>query len=173
MEKIVKQRVFFLGENTIIKEMLGTVENKKQHRRFDFNKIVPMPENVYSGPLNGEALAEYGENNWYDWCKQNWGTMNNACDPSFGGNMMELSTVCGLPRPIYKALSSQYPEIQIKVVYASKDRSSIGVELYKNGRFEKVDSKLDEHEIWHSLWGETAANQYGQSDGGITDATSA
>lgn len=173
MEKIVKQRVFFLGENDDIKQLLKAVTDHKRHRCFDFNKIVPVPPEVYSGPLNGDAIAEYGENNWYDWCKKNWGTMNNACDPSVCGNMLELDTVYSLPRPIYVALSQQHQNVQIKVTYASKDRSSIGIELYKNGRFEKVDSELDEHEIWHALWGEAAANQYKQSNGGITDATSA
>lgn len=165
LEKIIKQRVFFLGENTKIKELLKSVENKKQHRYFDFNKIVPMPSDVYSGPLNGDALAEYGENNWYDWCKKNWGTMNNACNPSIGGNMLELSTVCGLPRPIYVALSSQYPEIQIKVVYAAKDKSCIGIEMYENGSFRNLDgeSLLSTDELWEAFW---------CNDGGMTHASS-
>lgn len=156
MEKIIKQHVFFIGENNKIKEIFKAVENKKQHRSFDFNKIVPMPSDVYSGPLNGDALAEYGENNWYDWCKKNWGTMNNACDPSIVGNMLELSTVCGVPRPIYVALSSKYPEIQIKVVYASKDKSCVGTELYEKGTFKSLDgeSNISADELWETFWGD-------------------
>jgi hypothetical protein len=164
LEKIIKQHVFFLGENTIVKQLLKNVQDKKQRRCFDFNKIIPMPPEIYSGPINGDSIAQYGENNWYDWCKKNWGTINNACDPAICGNMLEFSTVCGVPRPIYVALSSQYPLLQIKVVYASKDHSAIGSEIYQNGSFEKAYLQLSDDEIWHGLWG---------SDGGITNATSA
>ena len=165
MEKIVKQRVFFIGENSKIKQLQKNIQNKKEHRCFDFNAVVPMPPEVYSGPLNSETLAECGENNWYDWCKQHWGTMNNACDASICGNMLELSTIYGVPRPVYAALSSQYPDVQIKVVYASKDRSAIGIELYERGEFMKMNSvDLSDDELWSGLWG---------CDGGMTNATSA
>lgn len=39
----------------------------------DFNKIIPMPDNIYRGNLGSEEFKKYGENNWYDWSIKNWG----------------------------------------------------------------------------------------------------
>ena len=34
---------------------------------IDFNKLIPMPDDVYTGPLGMKEMAQYpGEKNWYD-----------------------------------------------------------------------------------------------------------
>jgi len=44
----------------------------------DFNKIVPMPENIYRGNLGKEEFEKYGSENWHDWSVNNWGTKWNS-----------------------------------------------------------------------------------------------
>ena len=46
---------------------------------IDFEKLIPMPEDVYRGPLGREEMKQYpGERNWYYWSVNNWGTKWNA-----------------------------------------------------------------------------------------------
>ena len=44
----------------------------------DFNILVPMPPNIYTGSLGVEEFKKYGENNWHDWRNKYWGTNSNA-----------------------------------------------------------------------------------------------
>ena len=44
-----------------------------------FKNLIPMPKALEgttspSKENNEELLSQYGANNWYDWCNQNWGT---------------------------------------------------------------------------------------------------
>lgn len=34
---------------------------------IDFNKIIPMPDNIFKGNLGVHEFEQYGTNNWYDW----------------------------------------------------------------------------------------------------------
>lgn len=45
---------------------------------FDFNGVIPMPENVFTGDLGALEREQYGKDNWYDWSIANWGTKWNA-----------------------------------------------------------------------------------------------
>ena len=56
--------VIFDGKKEAIKKLLDSLEGKEG---FDFNKLIPMPESVYKGPLGIEEMTKYKENNWYDW----------------------------------------------------------------------------------------------------------
>ena len=151
MSSIIKHRVFFYGNQKQINTMLKSVRDRKKKTLFDFNKIIPMPDSVYNGILNADALASCGDNNWYEWCKQNWGTHNNAYNPRVFGNMLELETNCGVPRQIFKKITELYPDIKISVSYANEDGSIVGKEEYNCGEFCAVESTPDE-EILNSFW---------------------
>ena len=34
---------------------------------FDFEKVIPMPEDIYRGNLGPAERELYGKKNWYDW----------------------------------------------------------------------------------------------------------
>ena len=34
---------------------------------FDFNKVIPMPDDIYRGDLGPKEQKIYGKKNWYDW----------------------------------------------------------------------------------------------------------
>lgn len=72
---------------------------------FDFNTLVPMPDNIYTGNLGMAEREQYGKNNWYDWSIGNWGTKWNACNPNRYGNSLEFDTAWSFASPIMTALA--------------------------------------------------------------------
>jgi len=88
--------------------------------RFDFAKIVPMPDTVYQAPSVGvgkdwhpedmtleEYHNKYPDGNWYDWSIHNWGCKWNACSteynpPEEGDDFGTLvfNTPWGTPTPV-------------------------------------------------------------------------
>ena len=69
-EKIVELKKFFASDERV----------------FDFNKILPMPENsdtfFAEGSLGEKERQKFGDNNWYTWSAKNWGTKWNAVEPN-------------------------------------------------------------------------------------------
>lgn len=45
---------------------------------FDFEKVIPMPEDIYRGNLGSAERELYGKKNWYDWSVWNWGKAEAA-----------------------------------------------------------------------------------------------
>ena len=98
--------VLFVGKEKqlkTLKDMLKSDEND-----FDFNNIVPMPKNIFRGPLGREEEEKYGDNNWYRWSIDNWGTKWNSVDTRVEENGSTLSynfmTAWDCPREIVNAL---------------------------------------------------------------------
>jgi len=98
--------VLFVGKRKqleTLKDMLKSDDNE-----FDFNNIVPMPKNIYRGLLGREEEEKYGDNNWYRWSIDNWGTKWNSVDTRVEENGSTLSynfmTAWDCPRQIVDAL---------------------------------------------------------------------
>lgn len=41
-------------------------EGKPVPGTIDFERILPMPPEIYRGPLGEVEMKQYGKNNWYD-----------------------------------------------------------------------------------------------------------
>ncbi len=87
-----------------LKTMLKSDEND-----FDFNNIIPMPKDTFRGNLGEEEREKYGENNWYDWSINNWGTKWNAVDTQLVDDTdkilsYQFNTAWDCPRQIAEAL---------------------------------------------------------------------
>jgi hypothetical protein len=84
---------------------------------FDFNAIIPMPDNIYRGDLGHKERQEHGANNWYDWAIEHWGTKWNAydivyldgvdADHIYGDILVKIETAWSPPMPVLAALKAQ------------------------------------------------------------------
>lgn len=109
--------------------------------KVDFNDIIPMPSEIFTGPLGLDEEKEYGEKNWYDWSRQYWGTKWNA--QSTGSLNSEcgvrFDTAWSMPKPIYQELSRRFPDMSFCVLFADEDfGSNCGIVEYKNGTGQDV-----------------------------------
>ena len=106
MPNWTENNVLFVGK----KKQLKTLKNmlKSKDNDFDFNNIVPMPKNIFRGNLGREEEEKYGDNNWYRWSIDNWGTKWNSVDTRVEENGSTLSynfmTAWDCPREIVNAL---------------------------------------------------------------------
>lgn len=125
--------------------------------RYDFEKIVPMPDDIYRGDLGQEEMQEYGKKNWFDWSVENWGTKWNASDyVRVGRCEFQFTTAWSTPEPVMKALSEKY-HCKVEVEYADECiGQNCGRYIYEDG--ELVDEYLPEtnkeaHNLSNKIWG--------------------
>jgi len=109
-----------MGLKEFLKKIGSTSD--EEHRIIDFKKIIPPPENMFTGNLGDtdrEQCAIEGRPNWYDWQTENWGTKWNAYDICLvdewdGGDCCEIElqfdTAWCFPAPIIDALRA-WPEV--------------------------------------------------------------
>jgi hypothetical protein len=111
---------------------------------IDFEKIIPMPENIFRGDLGQKEKALYGKNNWYDWSIENWGTKWNSYGyrdfPEYEGGDMQFYTAWAQPEPVIKKLSEMFPDAQFRHAWADEDIGmNVGEILYQNGEYLEYD----------------------------------
>ncbi|WP_337484741.1 LPD28 domain-containing protein [Porcipelethomonas sp.] len=115
------------GDRLEIKNLLETIKNDEIGLgSIDFEKIIPMPDNIYRGDLGSKERELYGQNNWYDWSLANWGTKWNAYgyDEIKNNNPKEkitFLTAWAAPHPIMEKLAEMYPEVNIQHEWADED----------------------------------------------------
>lgn len=111
------------------KEKHFTIDEDKE-KQFDFETIIPMPKNIFRGNLGQEERNLYGNNNWYDWSIENWGTKwnsRNCCiyDTFNSKDNSELNfsfdTAWSFPFQIFTELAKQYPNMEFEVEFADED----------------------------------------------------
>lgn len=186
MPNHVTNRLTIIGDENKIKECLNAIKGvwkdypEDDNRRIDFNKIIPMPEEIKNtqAPNRDEKQAKklikkYGCANWYDWSIANWGTKWNAY--SFDeyvseGNVIIFNTAWSTPKPVILALSKKYSELEFEVIYADEDWGhNYGEYTFKNGETiqdERYDvSNGDSDDIVRMLlgapwWEEEGYNSY-------------
>ena len=105
MPNHVTNMIRFYGEQNDINTVLEII--KGDDTCIDFEKIVPMPDNIFCGNLGNKERELYGENNWYDWSIHNWGTKWNAYSDYFDEdeNTMTFDTAWSCPIPVLDALA--------------------------------------------------------------------
>ena len=132
------------ADNTVDSD--GAVDNSDMTANFskaprddadelvDFNSVLPMPADIFRGPLGAAEEAKYGDRNWYDWSLANWGTKWNAIDPVEYGDGVSFQTAWSHPSPVIEELSTMFPDDEIRVAYADEDIGyNLGVYSIKNG----------------------------------------
>ena len=101
---------------------------------FDFEKVTPMPEDIYRGNLGSAERELYGKKNWYDWSVWNWGTKWNSYSNRFDGDTLYFHTAWAAPHPVIEKLSEQFPDVRISHRWADEDLGcNCGERDYQDG----------------------------------------
>lgn len=103
---------------------------------MDFNKIIPMPDYIYQGPLGINEHRLYGKDNWFDWSINKWGTKWNAYNTyTDDHSILAFDTAwSGVPK-LVGILSQKFPDSEFVYKYADEDMGSNTDEyLFKNGK---------------------------------------
>ena len=130
--------VLFVGKRKqleTLKDMLKSKDND-----FDFNNIVPMPKNIFRGNLGKEEEEKYGDNNWYRWSIDNWGTKWNACDVYIHEKQEDyfhvgFSTAWSPPIPVIDALMEQHPNLNVEIEYSESGMGFAGTFGRQDGHY--------------------------------------
>ena len=141
MPNHITNKIQFYGEKNDISKVLELIKGEDEY--IDFNKIIPMPNNIYQGNLGIEERKKYGKNNWYDWSIANWGTKWGAYYSRLDekDNALYFDTAWSSPIPILDALAKlcyQY-NVSFSGMWADEDRGhNVGV----------FESDCDDDEYW-------------------------
>jgi len=145
-------------DSETIKKIVSLV--KSDNTEFDFNKIIPMPEELRGttaptriisdeeyliNPQKGVTesmsknyIKKYGYDNWYDWSTSNWGTKWNASDIFISDDMIEFNTAWASPFSIFEKLSEMFGDATFEIMFADED-FGYNVGKYKLLKGEVVD----------------------------------
>ncbi len=173
MPNYVANRVLIIGKKSMLSKILSFIKSDEdEDRAIDFNKIIPMPEEMKgtdapSNVPNEELIKKYGSDNWYEWSCANWGTKWNVsyCSVSdieqhASGALhhvqLEFDTAWSCPGPIFEKLSKMYPEVVIEVSWADEDMGyNTGTVKYLDGNetdlYEPEGGSLEAQELYLEL----------------------
>lgn len=136
-------RIKLDGSEESIKKLLDSVSYTEKDDNgqvskipgtLDFEKIIPIPEDIYMGDLTKEIRSKVGKKNWRDWCCENWNTKWNSCVcPYVNENMIEFKTAWNPPFPVIKKLSEMFPDIKITLYFIVESHAMYGIEEYLAG----------------------------------------
>ena len=162
MPNHIQNRITLDGDPKKITEILEKIKNDKYGiGTIDFQKIIPMPSNIYRGDLGPKEREQYGENNWYDWSVRNWGTKWNAYDfpetPYKFGEPLCFLTAWSAPHSILEKLTQMFPDIEITHEWADEDiGQNCGRRCYQGGeQTEEWTPDFDEEAVEYAceVWG--------------------
>ena len=129
-----------------ISEINKLLDYIKGEIKFDFNKVLPMPE--------GKDI------DWYNWCIKNWGTKWNALNIKIKDNRISFDTAWSAPLPIIEKLAKAFPKIMITHLSADEDMGvNTGYYLYQDGKnilFFMPDAESDDaYRLYEKCWGKS------------------
>ena len=119
------------------KELKGTRSPADIVSQREYDSWVEHPDNIDSGlgkpitqEMSNRLKKEYGYDNWYDWCVDNWGTKWDVdCgEGDWWENTIsyEFDTAWSPPEGIYNALVKQYPNLEISWFYREDGMQQAG-----------------------------------------------
>ncbi|MDD4565712.1 MAG: hypothetical protein PHE79_09610 [Eubacteriales bacterium] len=161
MPNHVINRITLKGDKNEIQKVLDAVikTDEEGKKYFDFESIIPMPENIYRGNLGMEERKKYGPNNWYDWSIANWGTKWSSYDNEVTDDYIQFSTAWSHPRPIVKASAEMFPLIDFIWEYADENTGyNTGSYKAENGKLychDIEDRSSEAYELYFELWGKS------------------
>ena len=128
MPNHITNRIKLTGEPAEIRKALEAVKDDKHGiGTIDFEKVIPMPDNIFRGNLGTEERRLYGNNNWYDWSVANWGTKwgaygyDESVDYSENKDSLFFLTAWAAPHPVVAKLAEMFPALTFEHEWADED----------------------------------------------------
>ena len=124
MANYVTNIVRFKGDENRIDELRASVQDERYGiTGIDFDKIIPMPKNLFMGAIGPMERELYGKNNWLDWSLANWGSKWNSMptedpDEEYEPGTLRFLTANNPPHPVLQKLSEMYPDITMEHQWA-------------------------------------------------------
>jgi hypothetical protein len=152
MPNHITTRIKITGDPEAVKRVLNKIKNDEFGMgTIDFEKIIPMPKNIFKGNLGVRERELYGNNNWYDWSVANWGTKWNAYgfDPNTDYSKekeLKFLTAWSAPHPVTAKLSEMFPSVKLEHEWADEDIGmNCGRHVYYDG--ERIEEYYPESEM--------------------------
>lgn len=151
MPNHVTNRIKITGDPDTVKHILNKIKSDEFGvGTVDFEKIIPMPENIFRGNLGLRERKLYGKNNWYDWSVANWGTKWNAY--GFDSNIdyskekeIRFLSAWSAPHPVIARLAEMFPSVKFEHKWADEDIGmNCGRRVYYDG--ERIEEYYPESE---------------------------
>lgn len=151
MPNHITNRIKITGDPDMVKRVLNKIKNDEFGvGTVDFEKIIPMPDNIFKGNLGIQERELYGKNNWYDWSVANWGTKWNAYgfDPNADYSKekeLRFLTAWSAPHPVIAKLSEMFSSVKFEHEWADEDIGmNCGRYVYYDG--ERIEEYYPESE---------------------------
>jgi hypothetical protein len=163
MPNYVMNRLKLKGSPEKNKEVMAYIRSEDGTMQIDFNKIVPVPAHVYQGNLGSEEEKLFGNNTWYEWCIEHWGTKWNAiCEDEdkqkcTGDTIYFQTAWSGVLKLIYH-LSAKFREVCFIYEFSDEDfgyncESHVLKHDFEPNAHEKPEGGSKEaFELAQSLW---------------------
>ena len=118
------------NDRNTLKEATAFVNNSKDKRQLDFNKVIPVPKELLAQELHSyggkdkekqdlarkDALNDFGFSNSLEFCVHHWGTKWNACDVT----LSTLDTKNGKSNIYYHFNTAWSPPIALITEWSKK-----------------------------------------------------
>lgn len=124
-----------------VQELLNTIANEEYgNGSISFAKIIPMPGNLYMGAIPRDASQPYGNNNWLDWSRANWGPKWDAYGfdnrpKDTPENTLWFLSANQAPHPVIQRLSELFPDVVMEHLWADSNLGyGCGSCTYKAGQ---------------------------------------
>lgn len=100
-------RVLDDGSCEELRRFISGKDSMGEQASVTFNKLIPMPDNIFRGDLGKKEMELYGKNNWYDWSRAHWGTKWDACHVQVTPECVMFSTAWCPPFPWLEKLAER------------------------------------------------------------------
>ena len=124
-----------------VQELLDSIANEEYGcGSISFEKIIPMPGNLYMGAIPRDGPQPYGNNNWLDWSRANWGPKWDAYGfdnrpKDTPENTLWFLSANQAPHPVIQRLSELFPDVVMEHLWADSNLGyGCGTCTYKAGQ---------------------------------------
>jgi hypothetical protein len=112
-------------------------ESKGKKHDLTMKSTIPMPDYIYQGDLGEQEQKQYGENNWYDWSRNNWGTKWDVEGTLIyqDNNRLEYEFLSAWAPPTVwlQKVSRLFPDLYFELKYVEEGMDFSGIAMANNG----------------------------------------